>query len=338
MIKKIKKCKEEILKILDLDDWTLDLMMLPIICDGHAVLHGMIGTAKTAAIMTLGKTLDMKTGIYQCHPETMPSDIIGFEKFNQKTKEFDIRNGPILDYEMLLVDEINRMSPRSQAALLGPMAQGKVTIGEKELNIKSPFVVYATMNPIESQGVYPLSEAQVDRFLLQIPFPYHSYEGIERILSYPNARATQVQIDKLKPVINKDEILKACQVVNNIPLGDAKKWITAVYLACCPERDLGRRAPKHWKPLEEAETCVQYGPSPRALRDLAQAARGISYLNGRPIVKEDVEKLAIPVLRHRIVLRRQLPEKYRKLSMTDQVDKFIEEIIKTVKDRYTLIL
>ncbi len=337
--RKIEECTNEILDVLELDKWTLELLILPIICGGHVVIQGMIGTGKSVAIMALANIMDLKSGMYQCHPDTMPGDLIGFEIFNQKTRDFEIRPGSVLKCNMFLVDEINRMSPRSQAALLGPMAQGIVTIGESDdLKVPKPFVVYATMNPIESQGVYSLSEAQIDRFMFQIPFPFHSYNGIAKILSYANADSTQQKIMSLKKILKEKEIIDAQEEVNNVPLGDAMKWITAIYLSSCPMKGQDGRAPEGWKSPPETDSCVQYGPSPRALRDFAQAARGLTYLREKPIEWEDVAKLAIPVLRHRIILRRQVPEeyrhKYRDGHVSERVDTFIKSAVEAAHDRW----
>jgi len=337
--RKIEDCTNEVLSVLELDSWILELLMLPIICGGHVVIQGMIGTGKSVCIMALAKIMDMESGMYQCHPDTMPGDLIGFEIFDQETRKFKIRQGPVLKCNMFLVDEINRMSPRSQAALLGPMAQGIVTIGDSDgLKVPKPFVVYATMNPIESQGVYPLSEAQVDRFMFQIPFPYHSYNGIAKILSYANADSTQQKIMGLKKILAKNEIIDAQEKVNNIPLGDAKKWITAIYLSSCPMGSQDGRAPEGWKSPPETDSCVQYGPSPRALRDFAQAARGLVYLREKSIEWDDVAKLAIPVLRHRIIMKRQFPEeyrhKYKKGHASERVDTFIKSAVEAASDRW----
>jgi MoxR-like ATPase len=329
--KAIGNCKAQIQGVLDIDDDTLDFLVLPIICGGHALLHGMIGTAKTSAVMALAQTLDLDFGIYQCHPETVPSDLGGFEKYNQKTHDFEIRRGPILESQVLLVDEINRMPPRSQAALLGPMAQGMVTIGATVLNVPEPFTVYATQNPIEMQGVYPLAEAQIDRFMLQIPIGYHSYDGMAKLLGYNNAADTQERIRKLPKVLTKEVLMEAREAVDNITLGGVKRWIKAAYLCCCPTKQVGRRAPApDWTAPELTDRCVRMGVSPRGLIDLAQAARGMAYLmDGGPVKKEHVEKLAGPVFRHRIVLNRLLPEGYRGLTAAEQADRFIDEVLQS---------
>ncbi|HID74544.1 MAG TPA: AAA family ATPase [Planctomycetaceae bacterium] len=329
----IRTCQKEVRQVIDVDQATLDCLLLPIICDGHAVLHGMIGTGKTAVVMALAKTLGLEFGMYQCHSETIPSDLEGFEKYNQKTHEFEIRKGPLLLYNLFLVDEINRMPPRAQAALLGPMAQGKVTIGNETLNVPCPFTVYATQNPIETQGVYPLAEAQIDRFMMQIPFPYHSYDATRKLLSYANAAATHARIEQLPVILSKEAILEARREVKEVALGDAWRWITSLYLCCCTQAELNGRAPRGWKPPELTEQCVRVGCSPRGARDLAQAARGLAYLEGTPIRREHIERLAVPVLRHRLVLKRMLPEDYRGLAAAQQVDKFLADVMPEALDR-----
>jgi len=330
----IQLCQQEISRVIHLDQLTLDLLVLPIICGGHALIHGMIGTAKTLTIMALAKTLGLRFGVYQCHPETMPSDLLGFELFNQHTKEFEIREGPIQKYQLLLVDEINRMSPKPQAALLGPTAQGIVTIGVHKRELEQPFVLYATQNPIENQGVFPLSEAQIDRFLIQIPFPYHSYDATKHIMSFKNANDTKKKIEGLKEIMTKQEVMQAREALESIEAGDMWKLITAIHLLCCPRRNLGNRAPEGWKIHETTDICVLYGPSPRALIDLAQVAKGMAYLRsareGREdvyVTKDDVLNSAVPVLRHRLIMNRMLPPEYHDLPEQDRADYYIQNFV-----------
>ncbi len=339
VMKPVELCKQSIRKILDMDEDTLDLLILPIICGGHALLWGMIGTAKTSAVMALAKTLKLRFGIYQCHPETVPSDLGGFEKYNQKEQVFEIRKGPILESQIFLVDEINRMPPRSQAALLGPMAQGKVTIGGEVLDVDNLFSVYATQNPIEMQGVYPLAEAQIDRFMIQIPFGYHSYEGMGKLLSYVNSGATQAAINALKPHLTATDLMAARKTVDTLQLGDAERWIKAAYLSCCPTRQVGRRKPfEKWQAPKLTDQCVRMGVSPRGLIDLAQAVRGMTVLrdgeSGSGVATRDtVEKLVKPVFRHRLILNRMLPEEYHGLAAAEQTDLFIDQVLDKYWDK-----
>lgn len=327
----LNRCKELITDIIQVDPDIIDLLMLPVICGGNALIHSMIGTGKTAIVIALARTLDLESKVYQCHPETMPSDLEGYEWVNPTTRCVEIRKGPLLTAQVLLMDEINRMSPRSQAALLGPMAQGFVTIGGSQINVAIPFIVFATQNPIESQGVYPLAEAQLDRFMLQIRFPAHKFEAITKIMEYRNAADTMKAINTISPVLSQDQLTEIRESVNHTPLGDTWKCAAAVYYACIPIHQLNGRAPEGWERFKFADQCVLWGPSPRALISLAQSFRGLSYLKGRHVdLQKDesaIKAVAKAALRHRIILSRNLPLDYQKQPYIDRVDRFLDEAI-----------
>jgi MoxR-like ATPase len=272
----------------------------------------------------------------------MPSDIIGFERYNQAEKTLEPREGPALKVHVLLADEINRMSPRSQSALLGVMTHGVVTIGDQQCRAQEPFVVLATRNPVETQGIYPLPEAVLDRFMLEIVFPQHSYEAMRTIIGYANAAATQARIENdLQPILDRNGIQAAREQLAQVGLGDVWRWATALYLACQPsEKDQpDPRMPRRWQPLPETNEVVQIGPSPRGLRDLVQAVRGLAYLRmaANPAKasadRADCHDAARAVLRHRIVLRRSLPPAYTELPPERRVDHFLKKVWKEVENR-----
>jgi MoxR-like ATPase len=341
---KFAKAQELVARVIDLDPLTRELLVLPILGGGHAQLRGPLATGKTSAVMALAKTMDLAYALYQCTSDTMPSDLLGFERFNQVTRNMEVRPGPALTSQILLMDEWNRMPPKPQSALLGVMTHGQVPIGDQVCTVKEPFVVFATRNPIDTQGVYPLPEAAIDRCMLEIAFPAHSYDALPTILGYANASATREKIESIQPVLDASDIQAVRAEIKTMTLGDAWRWATALYLACQPSPTGNARpdprAPSGWDALKETNEVVQVGPSARGLIDLVQATRALSFL--RMAVNpakagpdwKDFEDIYKPVLRHRVILKRMLPKEYSMLAPDLRVDHFLGQAWKEAKRRY----
>jgi MoxR-like ATPase len=266
---------------------TVDLMLTALLAGGHVLLEGPPGTAKTFLAQCLARSLDLQYGRIQFTPDLMPGDIIGTNLFNFQSSSFTLTHGPIF-CELLLADEINRTPPKTQAALLEAMQERVVTIDGKAHPLSDRFTVVATQNPIEQQGVYPLPEAQLDRFLFKQTLKYPSLEEERRIVATHGARhGLPIPTDLgVEPVAGRDEIAAAVAAVGEIRLAEeVVNYVT----------DLVRAT------RETAE--LETGASPRAAAMLALAARARAALEGRDyVIPDDVKALALPALRHRVIL------------------------------------
>ena len=257
-----------------------------ILADSHAMLEGYPGLAKTLAINTLSKLMDLKFSRIQFTPDLMPSDITGtylIEETTSGKRSFKFQPGPVFA-NILLADEINRATPKTQSALLEAMQEKQVTAGTATFQLDEPFFVLATQNPIEQEGTYPLPEAQSDRFLLKIKMDYpFAEEELEIINKYAEAKKQH----KIKSVLNKDSIQYLQHLAKQVPIAnDLKKYIVDIVEKTRKKKDL-----------------IEYGASPRASIGLTLAAKARALVEGRKFVsKTDINKMAYPVLRHRIIL------------------------------------
>jgi MoxR-like ATPase len=261
-------------------------IMVAVLADSHALLEGYPGLAKTLAVKTLSELMDLKFSRIQNTPDLMPSDITGtyiIEETSTGKRNFKFQPGPIFS-NIVLADEINRATPKTQSALLESMQERQVTVGNNTFKLEPPFFVLATQNPIEQEGTYPLPEAQSDRFLLKIKVGYPS-EAEE--LAIVDRFACEHKTPKLKPVLNKDSILYLQQLALQIPIAnDIKKYAVKIVQKTREDKDL-----------------IEFGASPRASIGLVRAAKAKALIEGRKFVsKEDIQKMALPVLRHRIIL------------------------------------
>ena len=261
-------------------------IMVAVLADSHALLEGYPGLAKTLAVRTLSELMDLKFSRIQNTPDLMPSDITGtyiIEETSTGKRNFKFQPGPIFS-NIVLADEINRATPKTQSALLESMQERQVTVGNNTFKLDPPFFVLATQNPIEQEGTYPLPEAQSDRFLLKIKVGYPS-EAEE--LAIVDRFAGEHKKAKLKPVLNKDSILYLQQLALQIPIAnDIKKYAVKIVQKTREEKEL-----------------LEFGASPRASIGLIRAAKAKALIEGRKFVsKEDIQKMALPVLRHRIIL------------------------------------
>jgi MoxR-like ATPase len=262
----------------------LKLITSALLSRGHILMEGVPGVAKTYTCKALAKLLGLSFKRIQMTPDLLPSDIIGFYVYDQKTGEFVLRKGPIFT-NILLVDEINRASPRTQSALLEAMQEKQVTIEGEVFKLEEPFMVIATQNPVEMEGVFPLPEAQLDRFLIKIITGYTSTQGLIKIMK----RADEIEeaIESLKPVVTREEVLEDIAVVKNIKVEDS----IYSYIASIVEET--RR-----------HTAVKLGASPRAAIALIKMAKAWAYINSRNyVIPDDVKAVAKPVLVHRIILK-----------------------------------
>jgi len=269
----------------------VDQALITILAGGHTLLIGVPGLAKTRLVETLGTVLGLEDKRIQCTPDLMPADIIGSEVLEESEtgrRSFRFIKGPVF-CQLLMADEINRASPRTQSALLQAMQEGRVSVAGQYHPLPKPFHVLATQNPLEQEGTYPLPEAQLDRFLLQIDVGYPDLEAERQML----IATTGLNEDKATPVLSADELLQAQRLVRRIPVGESV--VEAIL-------KLVRSGRPGESTLAEAKH-IAWGPGPRASQALILAARARALIDGRlsPSV-DDVVALAAPVLRHRMAL------------------------------------
>jgi len=268
----------------------IDSLLIGLLSSGHILLEGVPGLAKTLAITSLSKAVDGKFARIQFTPDLLPADLLGTMIYSQKKEEFQIKKGPIFA-NFVLADEINRSPAKVQSALLEAMQERQVTIGDTTFPLAPPFLVMATMNPIEQEGTYPLPEAQVDRFMLKVVIHYPKQEEEMQILRQNISNTFQT----INAVVNPEDILKAREVVREVYLDEKiEKYITDIVFAS--------RYPAKYR-MEKLEPMISFGGSPRASISLALAAKAYAFIKRRGyVVPEDIRAVAHDVLRHRIGL------------------------------------
>ena len=268
----------------------VDSLLIGLLSDGHILLEGVPGLAKTLAIKTLAQLIDADYSRIQFTPDLLPADVIGTMIYSQKEENFLVKRGPVFA-NFVLADEINRAPAKVQSALLEAMQEHQVTIGEKTFVLPNPFLVMATQNPIEQEGTYQLPEAQVDRFMLQVIIDYPSLEEEKLIIRENLAGA----LPEVKPVTTAEEILRARRIVGEVYIDEKiEQYIADIVFAT--------RYPERYG-LPEVKDMITFGGSPRASINLAKAARAYAFIKRRgDVVPEDVRAVAHDVLRHRIGL------------------------------------
>ena len=269
----------------------VESLLIGLLSNGHILLEGVPGLAKTLAISTLSKVINVDFKRVQFTPDLLPADLLGTMIYNQKKEEFISKKGPLFS-NFILADEINRAPAKVQSALLEAMQERQITIGDKTYKLPEPFLVMATQNPIEQEGTYPLPEAQVDRFMLKVVLPYPNREEEKLIV---RANVSSEGFPTPKKVVDPKQIIKARDIVKKIYMDEKiEKYIIDIVYAT--------RDPEYYQ-LEEIKHFISFGGSPRASISLASAAKAYAFLKKRGyVIPEDVRAVCSDVLRHRIGL------------------------------------
>ena len=268
----------------------VESLLIGLLSDGHVLLEGVPGLAKTKAIKTLAQLVDAQFSRIQFTPDLMPADVIGTMIYSQKDERFQVEQGPIFA-NFVLADEINRAPAKVQSALLEAMQERQVTIGKNTYDLPKPFLVLATQNPIEQEGTYPLPEAQVDRFMLKVIIDYPKLEE-ENLIIRSNIKG---ESQTVRPVLSTKEIMEAREIVRQVYLDEKIEQYIADIVFCT-------RYPEKYG-LKELKDYIEFGGSPRASINLALAARAYAFIKRRGyVIPEDVRAIAHDVLRHRIGL------------------------------------
>lgn len=270
--------------------YMVDRLLIGLLADGHVLLEGVPGLAKTLTVSSLAKVISTNFQRIQFTPDLLPADLLGTLIYNQKIGEFTIKKGPIFS-NIILADEINRSPAKVQSALLEAMQERQVTIGDMTYPLDEPFLVLATQNPVEQEGTYPLPEAQVDRFMLKINIDYPSADDELEIM---RRMAKTGKKPELKPVVSPDKVINARKVINQIYMDEkVEKYIVSLILAT--------RNPEKYQ-LKEFTNLISFGASPRATINLNLASRAHAFMQHRAYVTpEDVRMIALDILRHRVI-------------------------------------
>ncbi len=313
MNNKINEIKNEIKKIIVGQEELIDALLVGLIANGHILVEGVPGLAKTTAINAIAKSLGINFKRVQFTPDLLPSDITGSEIYNPKSGEFSIKKGPIFT-NLLLADEINRAPAKVQAALLEVMQERQVTIGDSSFKIDEPFLVMATENPVEQEGTYRLPEAQLDRFMLKTLVGYNSLEEEMEIVK----RVAINGFESVNQVATLSDLADIKKSFKNIHVDEAvQKYMTQIIFAT--------RFPKEYG-VNEIADFISFGGSPRASIDLYKASCAIALIRGKDYVTPlDISYIIGSVLRHRIILN------YKAQANNITTDSVIEKIIKTIK-------
>lgn len=268
----------------------VESLLIALLSNGHVLLEGVPGLAKTLAIKTLAQLIDAKYSRIQFTPDLLPADVIGTMIYSVKQERFEVKKGPVFA-NFVLADEINRAPAKVQSALLEAMQERQVTIGDNTFPLDKPFLVMATQNPIEQEGTYPLPEAQVDRFLLKVVIGYPSKEE-EKVIIRQNITN---EVKNIVPLVKPEEVIEAQKIVGKVYIDEKiERYIVDIVFATRFPKDAG---------LPELSSIIAYGASPRASISLAKAARAYAFLHKRGyVIPEDVRAVCHDVLRHRIGL------------------------------------
>ena len=268
----------------------IDSLLIGLLSDGHILLEGVPGLAKTLAIKTLAQLLDADFKRIQFTPDLLPADVVGTLIYNQKNEEFTVKRGPVFS-NFILADEINRTPAKVQSALLEAMQEKQVSIGDDTFKLPSPFLVMATQNPIEQEGTYPLPEAQVDRFMLKVIVNYPKKEEEQQIIR----QNLEWEREAIKSVISTSEIIEARKLVKSVYMDEKiERYIVDIVFATRFPEEFG---------LKKLKGMISYGASPRASINMALAAKAYAFIKRRGyVIPEDIRAVAHDVLRHRIGL------------------------------------
>lgn len=304
--------KQEINKAIIGQEYMIDRLLIGLLGNGHILLEGVPGLAKTLAIRTLAQTVDGMFSRIQFTPDLLPADVVGTQIYNIKENDFSIKKGPIFA-NFVLADEINRAPSKVQSALLEAMQEKQVTIGEKTMELPKPFLVLATQNPIDQEGTYILPEAQSDRFMMKCKIDYPEFEEERKVMQMVSTSHSP----KITPVISLQNINDSKSLINEIYLDEKiEKYILDMVFAS--------RYPEKYG-LSELKNYISFGASPRASINLAIASRAYAFLRNRAfVIPEDVKNIAKDVLRHRIGLT--FEAEAEEISTENIIDKILSKI------------
>lgn len=309
----VDSLRNELGKVIVGQQYMVDRLILSLLSNGHILLEGVPGLAKTLAIKTLAAAIHAKFSRIQFTPDLLPADVLGTMIYNPQKNEFTVKHGPIFS-NFILADEINRASAKVQSALLEAMQERQVTIGEHTYPLEEPFLVLATQNPLEQEGTYPLPEAQMDRFLMKVILRYPEKEE-ERLIIRQNIAEEQVSINA---IISPADILNARHLVREVYMDEKiEQYIIDIVFAT--------RQPETYK-LQKLKNLLRYGSSPRGSINLALAAKSLAFMEHRAFVTpDDIKNVCVDVLRHRIGIT------YEAEAENVTTDEIIREIIRTVE-------
>ena len=309
----IDRLRKEVSRVIVGQHYMLDRLLIGLLTNGHILLEGVPGLAKTLAIKSLSQAVQAKFSRIQFTPDLLPADVTGTMIYNQQKHEFMVRKGPIFA-NFVLADEINRAPAKVQSALLEAMQERQITIGEHTFPLDQPFLVLATQNPLEQEGTYPLPEAQQDRFLMKVIVGYPTKQEEQMIL---RQNVQGLNPPEIKPAVSIDEILQARDLVRQVYMDEkVENYILDIVFAT--------RSPEKYK-LEKLKLLIAYGGSPRASISLALAAKAHAFLNKRGyVIPEDVRSISKDVLRHRIGLT------YEAEAENVNVEEVVDDVLKAI--------
>jgi MoxR-like ATPase len=288
---KIRQVISEVGKVVVGQEYMVNRLLIGLFTNGHILLEGVPGLAKTLTVSTLARVLHLDFSRIQFTPDLLPADLVGTMIYNQKEGKFEVKKGPIFA-NIILADEINRSPAKVQSALLEAMQEKQVTIGETTFALDKPFLVLATQNPVENEGTYPLPEAQIDRFMMKVFVDYPSKEQELEVMR----RIANMKFDfAVNPVLTKEDIFSIREEVNKVKISESlERYIIELVWAT--------RKPLEYK-LNEQAPYIQFGASPRASINLNLAAKAAAYMEGRDyVLPEDIKEVALDVMNHRIIL------------------------------------
>jgi len=308
----VQTLMSEMSKVIVGQKYMVERLLVGLLSNGHILLEGVPGLAKTTAVRILSECIDTRFQRIQFTPDLLPADLVGTQVYNPQNGQFSVKKGPVFA-NLILADEINRAPAKVQSALLEAMQERQVTIGEETFKLDEPFLVLATQNPIEQEGTYPLPEAQVDRFMLKLKITYPNKQEEKDIMN----RVVVGSDFHVKPVVKAKHILDAREVVNMVYLDDKiKDYIVNIVFATREPGSFG---------MPEFEGLIEYGASPRASIYLSQTSKSYAFMQGRGYVTpQDVKSIGMDVLRHRVIVSYEAEAE--EMSSEDIIQKIFDHV------------
>jgi MoxR-like ATPase len=312
MITKIQTIKKEVSKVVVGQEKMIDGLLIALLCEGHILIEGVPGLAKTTTVNALAKSLGLNFKRAQFTPDLLPSDILGAEIYDPQNNSFKIKKGPVFT-NLLLADEINRAPAKVQSALLEVMQEKQVTLGDATFKLELPFFVMATQNPVEQEGVYQLPEAQLDRFMLKLVVDYNTKTEELEIAR----RISSGKFEEINPVLTHDDLIELKRAIKEVHIdSEVEEYIIELVNATRNPEDYG---------LKELKDFIQFGASPRVSIDMFKAVKAMAFLRGKDFVTPvDVAYIAKEIMRHRIVLT------YEAEAEGITTDEIIQKVLETV--------